>query len=209
MSDREAKQFQEIFNVSRETIERLDAYRALLERWNARMNLVSKQSITEFWTRHAADSAQIAQICRGGTGNWVDLGSGGGFPAVVLAVIFAGESREIQMTMVESDMRKASFLRAALRETGVPGRVEAQRIEKLAPMNADFISARALAPLHKLVGYAKRHGAPAGKAFFLKGAKAEEEIKEALVSWRFDVEKFPSKTDPAALVLKIGGIARE
>lgn len=195
-------------DVSRETIERLETYVRLLRKWNPKINLVSASTLADVWTRHIADSAQIFDIARLGSGTWGDLGSGGGFPGAVIAIISADRRPAISVALIESDQRKAAFLRAVARETGVVMQIYAARIEEVAPLNADVVSARALAPLTKLLGYAERHLAHGGKAIFLKGANVAQEIESALESWRFDCEVFPSKTDPDAVILKIGGIER-
>lgn len=194
-------------NVSRETLERLDTYADLLERWTSKINLVSKNTLTQLWTRHFLDSAQLLELAPEGN-TWVDLGSGGGFPGAVVAVIGAELRPEMSVTLIEADQRKAAFLRTVLRETGIRGRVIASRIENLEPLGADILSARALAPLDQLLGFAERHLAQRGRAVFMKGEKADEEIAEALERWRFDCERYVSKTDKDAVILSIGDIER-
>ncbi|MFC2969984.1 16S rRNA (guanine(527)-N(7))-methyltransferase RsmG [Acidimangrovimonas pyrenivorans] len=194
--------------VSRETLARLECYAALLEKWNGAINLVSKSTLAQLWTRHFLDSAQIFDLKPEGARSWADLGSGGGFPGLVIAILAAEAAPELRVTLVESDIRKATFLSTVARETGVQVEVRPERIEALAPLGADAVSARALAPLDDLLGYAARHLAPEGRAIFLKGAAHAQEIEEALAHWRFDVQKHPSKTDPKAVILSIGGLAR-
>ena len=193
--------------VSRETSERLDRYAALLTRWNAKINLVSRASLAELWSRHIIDSAQLFALRPERAGHWADLGSGGGFPGLVIAILAAEAAPELRVTLVESDQRKAAFLATAARELDLRADVRAERIETLPPLGADVLSARALAPLDTLLGYAARHLAPAGRALFPKGARAAEEIAEARRHWRFDLIRHPSKTAPDSSILEIGAIA--
>lgn len=200
--------FEAEVDVSRETSERLALYAALLEKWNPAINLVSRASLTHLWTRHFLDSAQVFDLRPTDRGHWADLGAGGGFPGLVLVILAAEAAPELRFTLVESDQRKATFLRTVLRETGLTADVQAERIESLAPLNADVLSARALAPLSILLGFAERHLRPGGHALFPKGATHAQEIDDALAHWRFDVQKFPSRTEADSVILKIGGIAR-
>ena len=194
--------FSQHINVSRETLEQLDIYADLLERWTKRINLVSTSTLADLWVRHFLDSAQLMPFVI--DGHWVDMGSGGGFPGAVLAIMSPG----VRFTLVESDQRKATFLRAVSRETGVRFYVIAKRIEDLPNFKADRLSSRALAPLFQLLEHADRHLAEGGRAIFMKGANHQSEIDEALESWRFDCETYPSKTDPEAVILSIGDIER-
>tara|TARA_Y100000815_G_scaffold145213_1_gene131482 strand:+ start:2108 stop:2725 length:618 start_codon:yes stop_codon:yes gene_type:complete len=194
-------------NVSRETLDRLTAYVALLKKWNPAINLVAKSTLENAWSRHIADSAQIFDLAPQGARHWVDLGSGGGFPGAVAAILAAERAPEMRITLVESDQRKATFLRTVARELDVPMTILARRIEDVPPLAADVVSARALASLSVLLGYAARHLAPGGVAIFLKGANHTAEIQEALASWRFDVQKTASRTAPDAVILTIGELS--
>lgn len=195
-------------DVSRETFERLESYADLLRKWNARINLVSGASLSELWTRHILDSAQLLTLAPASGNRWIDLGSGGGFPGAVVAILAAEKQPNLIMTLVESDQRKATFLRAVSRETGVPMAVLAQRIEDIPPLEADVISARALAPLIGLLAHAERHLADGGVALFPKGANVSKEIAAALERWRFRCETLTSQTDKEAVILRIGDIER-
>lgn len=203
----EAAEFTRALNVSRETLQRLDRYAGLLRRWNRKINLVSQNTIDDLWTRHFLDSAQIFELRPTTARHWADLGSGGGFPGLVVAVLAAAEAPELRVTLVESDLRKAAFLTNAARELGLSVRVEAERIEALAPLEADILSARALAPLHVLLQYADRHLIDGGRGIFLKGARADSEIEEARKSWNFDLKTHPSKTAGDSTILEIGALA--
>lgn len=200
--------FQGEFNVSRETLDRLDVYAALLRKWNPAINLVSKSTIGALWQRHFHDSAQINRFHPEKPCKWVDLGTGGGFPGLIIAVLAVEAAPESRFLMVESDVRKATFLRTAIRELGVNATVITERIEQTSPLEADILTARALAPLDKLLEFATRHLKPEGIAIFPKGEKYKKEIKEASGRWLFKVDVFTSKTNLNGAILKIGGISR-
>lgn len=195
-------------DVSRETLERLEVYEGLLKKWNPRINLVAKSTTNDIWNRHIVDSAQILACAPDWTRSWVDLGTGGGLPGIVVAIVAAEVIPNLHVTCIESDTRKATFLRAVLRETGVKAQVISDRIEVVEPQGADVVSARALAPLSKLLGFAELHRNASGVALFQKGAEHEKEIQEALETWSFQVDKIPSKTNPDAVILRIGEIER-
>lgn len=194
--------------VSRETEKRLRLFSELLERWTRTINLISPTSVPHIWERHIEDSAQAFAASRCNSGTWVDLGSGGGMPGAVVAIMAAELAPKLAMTCVESDQRKAAFLMTVSRETGVPFRVLSERVEILEPQAADVVSARALAPLDTLLGFAARHLAKDGVALFHKGARHEKERADAEKNWRFDCEVITSCTDPAAVIFKIGALHR-
>ncbi len=195
-------------DVSRETRARLDVFVGLLEKWTRKINLISPASIAHVWQRHIADSAQIFEVAGRDRGLWVDLGSGGGLPGAVIAIMAAERAPELSIVCVESDQRKAVFLGVVSRETGVPFRVMAERVESLEPLGADVLSARALAPLDALMAFSALHLAEDGVALFPKGARHEKERAEAEKNWRFDCETVTSCTDPAAVIFKIGAPQR-
>jgi len=194
-------------NVSRETLERLDLFANVLVKWNARINLVSRNSISELWVRHIADSASV--FFAAPLGNlWADLGSGGGFPGIVVAILAAEQRPETKVVLIESHERKAAFLRTAVRETGITCDVVALRAEASPPQNADIVSARAMAELSVLLGYSERHLAKGGTALFPKGVTWQKELDAARVQWHFDVDVIESQTMPGAAILKIKGAVR-
>lgn len=195
-------------NVSRETTDRLDAYAALLSKWSPRINLIAKGTLDQIWTRHFADSAQLLDLTPDNARSWIDLGSGGGFPGAVAAILALENGLSPDFTLVESDQRKAAFLRALAREIGAKFTVISCRVEDLEPQAADVLSARALAPLPKLLDYASKQLAPNGTALFLKGASFADELANAKKTWSFRVEIVPSVTDKEAAILKIGEIER-
>ena len=193
-------------DVSRETIERLETYVDLLEKWTPRINLVSPATLSEAWTRHIVDSAQIYKLARETDRTWTDMGSGGGFPGLVIAILGA-ETGQVAVTLIESDQRKAASLRTVARETGVTVQVLAQRIEAAPAQQADVVSARALAPLPKLLSYVQRHLAPGGRALLPKGHSWQKEVDNARAAWTFACEPHKSDTDPDAVVLELGELS--
>lgn len=195
------------YDVSRETLERLKDFVALVERWNPAINLVAKSTLADIWRRHVLDSAQIFPLAPAGVPTWLDLGSGSGFPGIVLAILAAERSPETRFILVESDQRKATFLRTACRSLDLTAEVRASRVEALAPVRADVISARALAPLDRLCALAAPHLAPGAICLFPKGAGHAAEIAEARKTWKMDLEICPSVTDPDAVILKLKALA--
>lgn len=208
MCSDQQKTFQDTYNVSRETIDRLVQYESLLVKWNPAINLVSKSTIAVMWQRHFHDSAQLYQYRCNNTHHWVDLGSGGGFPALVLSIFALEYNPDDNFTLVESDVRKVAFLQTVIRELGLNATVIADRIENIPPLNADILTARALSSLTQLLEYASIHLNPAGVALFPKGESYKKEIGQAFKTWSFGVEEFTSKTNTTGAILKIGGISR-
>ena len=194
--------------VSRETLARLKTFEALLRKWNPVINLVSRSTLDDVWGRHFLDSAQLIDLAGSAWTSWADLGSGGGFPGLVVAILSAESRPDARITLVESDRRKAAFLLTVANEIGLKPQVIADRAESIPPLSADVVSARALAPLEKLLPYAERHLSPKGIALFPKGANHQAELHQALETWRFSYEATASVTDPAAVVYSIKGIAR-
>lgn len=195
-------------HVSRETDDRFDAFLDELRRWNPTINLVSPGDEALLRSRHLADSLQLFGLCPTGARHWLDLGTGGGFPGLVIAIAAAGTRPDLVVTLVESDARKAAFLDAAARRAGVAPRVVCARAEAIAPQKADVVSARALAPLDRLLGLVHRHLAPDGVALLPKGRRWPAEVDEALARWSFTVQNIASQTDPAGAVLAIRGVTR-
>lgn len=181
----------------------LDAYVDLLRRWTARINLVSPRDLPRLRERHIDDAAQLLPLIPPGTRRIADLGSGAGLPGLVLAILSG-----IETHLVERDQRKAAFLREAARVTSAPAVVHAADAATLAPLGADLVTARALAPLPVLLPLAARHLAPGGACLFPKGATAEAELTAARGDWTMTVERFPSRTDPAATILRLTEVAR-
>jgi 16S rRNA (guanine527-N7)-methyltransferase len=184
-------------DVSRETLARLEAYAALLAKWQKAINLVAPATLPHIWRRHILDSGQLARLAPLDA-LWLDLGSGAGFPGLVIAILGARRVR-----LVESDARKCAFLREAARITSAPAEVVNARIAEVAPFPADVVTARALAPLSKLLGFAAPFLAPSSVALFPKGQDVEAELTEAHRNWRMRVERHPSLTDGRAAILRL------
>lgn len=186
----------------------LISYVELLKKWNPVINLVSHRSMPDVWHRHIADSVQLWGLMESSGPVVVDLGSGGGLPAIPLAIISKTEAANISFKLVESDQRKGTFLNQVVRLLELDVQVLQDRVENLMPQGASCVTARALAPLDQLIGMAKPHLSERGKCIFLKGASVEGEILQARKSWKFDLASHPSITDPAAQILEITGIQR-
>jgi len=206
MTDEEARD-QLFRDVSRETQERLTLYHAALVKWQKAINLVAPATLAHAWHRHFLDSSQVFDAARVASGRWVDIGSGGGFPGLVCALIAAEKAPDLSFSFVESDIRKCSFLREVARQCDVPIHVFSRRIEDVPPQDAAVLSARALAPLDQLLGFADRHLAMDGVCVFQKGASHLEELESARADWQMEVEIIPSVTAADAAILRIGHIA--
>lgn len=192
--------------VSRETFLRLVAYENLFLKWSKAFNLAAPSTLQDFWSRHILDSAQLAKI-RKPEGMWVDLGSGGGLPGIVMAILLS-ESADGHIHLVESNGKKAAFLRQALLETGGAGQVHNMRIDqafaKIGPTNT--VTARALAPLSSLLSLAKPWMSTGATALFHKGREYREEVKAAGDYWQFDLLEHTSVVDLESTVLEIRSV---
>ena len=193
-------------NVSRETFLRLKEYEKLLFKWNAKINLVSRSTLDNFWNRHVLDSAQFLSSVGEKAGKWVDLGSGGGLPGLVVAILSDEIEPVNKLFLVEADVRKAVFLKTVCRELGLKVEVYNNRIEELPPMSANIVSARALAPLETLCLYAKKHLEKDGVAVFAKGENWKSELVEAQKKWIFSYEAVKSTLHEGSVVLVLRGI---
>jgi 16S rRNA (guanine527-N7)-methyltransferase len=195
-------------DVSRETSERLERFAHLLKKWNPRINLVSRRTLDDLWTRHFVDSAQIHGFAPDLVDHWADLGSGGGFPGLVIAILAVESGSPTRVSLVESDVRKCAFLRTVIRETGAPAVVINKRIEDIPTLNANVLSARALADLPKLLVFAEQHMAQDGLALFQKGASWQKEVQDAQSQWNFEYQVAKSKTEDGPAILGITGVSR-
>lgn len=192
----------ELTPVSRETLRRLETYVELLLRWQERTNLISPSTIPQLWSRHIADSLQLIDLVPGAK-TWVDLGSGGGFPAIPVACVLADQPGAA-VQLVESNGKKAAFLREVIRATGVPAQVHAERIEKFVAStvnSVDVVSARALAPLKTLCDQAFPLIERGAIGLFPKGLDVESELTEASKYWKLRFEKAPSRTSPDGCII--------
>ncbi|MCG6206149.1 16S rRNA (guanine(527)-N(7))-methyltransferase RsmG [Rhodopseudomonas sp. HC1] len=195
--------------VSRETEQRLDAYLDLLRQWQAKTNLVAPSTLPHLWTRHVADSLQLLALAPDAR-RWLDFGSGGGFPGIVLACAMAEVGGHV--TLVERIAKKAAFLREALRVTGAPGTVVlgdiGDNVDRF-PQRLDCITARAVAPLHQLIGFAEPLMAPGTHVLFLKGQDVEAELTEATKYWNIEPRLHASLTGGQGWVVELDRIDRQ
>jgi 16S rRNA (guanine527-N7)-methyltransferase len=179
----------------------LQRFAALLLRWNAKLNLIAARDAEVVWDRHIADSLQLVPLMPAGVERAIDLGTGGGFPGLVLAI-----ATGVRFDLIESDRRKASFLRTAVIETGAPATVHCCRIEDAEVAPAGLVTARALAPLPRLLPLVARFLTDDGVGLLMKGAKVEEELAAVDRDWAMSVERVPSKTSADGVILRITGL---
>jgi 16S rRNA (guanine527-N7)-methyltransferase len=199
-----AEGFAEIVSVSRETLARLEAYAELLTRWSARINLIGRDTIADLWRRHILDSAQLRRLVPERARSMIDLGSGAGLPGLVLAVLGVPG-----VELVEADSRKSAFLREAVRITEADAMIRPCRIEAVPRHSVDVVTARACAPLDRLLGLAEPFLAPASECLFLKGERVEEELTLARKGWTMTVSAHQSRSDPRGVVLRLQQVVRE
>jgi 16S rRNA (guanine527-N7)-methyltransferase len=196
--------FAALAGVSRETLLRLEAYAALLLQWSQRINLIGRSTLGDIWRRHFLDSAQLLPLIPAGAKNLVDLGSGAGFPGLVLSILGVPG-----VELIEADSRKAVFLREAARIADVPIILRPCRIEAVTPHHVDVVTARGCAPLDRLLTLAERFVGPDTTCLFLKGERAEEELTAACKAWTMTVSRYPSSADPGGIVLSLQQVVRE
>ena len=200
----DAQGFAEIIPVSRETLARLEAYAELLTRWSARINLIGRDTIADLWRRHILDCAQLRSFVPSQARNVIDLGSGAGFPGLVLAILGAPG-----VELVEADSRKSAFLREATRITETDALLRSCRIEAVPRHVVDLVTARACAPLDRLLGLAEPFLAPDSECLFLKGERVEQELTLARKGWTMTVSAHQSRSDPRGVVLRLQQVLRE
>jgi 16S rRNA (guanine527-N7)-methyltransferase len=188
----------ELLNVSRETIEKFQAYLTLLEKWQRRINLVSNSTLAEAWQRHILDSGQLAAHYPPQTKHILDVGSGAGFPGLVLAIMGG-----VTVDLVESDQRKAVFLSTVIRELGLPAKVHNQRIETMPNLRPDVITARALASVPKLLNLIEIQLHPECACLFLKGASVEDELTNLQSYSTMVATTYPSLSGSTGVVLEL------
>ena len=194
--------------VSRETWERLEDYCQALLKWSRAISLVANDEEHRLWKRHVIDSAQLWPLRHPETRRWADLGSGGGLPGVVLAIIGKELSPGIRFHLVESDGRKAAFLRFIESRQNLGMTLHTDRIEAISSIRAQTVTARALAPLSHLLGFVEHHISPGGFAILPKGRKIDREIEEARKTWQFTLLRHPSRVDSQGSILQITDIHR-
>lgn len=193
-------------DVSRETLDRLSAYVSLLEKWNPRINLVGRQTLADVWRRHILDCGQLIRYAPA-EGPWIDLGAGAGLPGLILAIL-----TPVPVHLVESDSRKCVFLREAARITAVDATIHNARIEtigdELSALAPTLVTARALAPLERLLEWIAAVAIPDTAILLLKGRDVEVELTEASKSWTMQASLHQSLSDSDGRVLKLKGLSR-
>jgi len=211
--------FAAAFAVPRETVEKLELYAELLKKWQRAVNLVAPSTLGDVWHRHFADSAQLVQLAqRAPDANiWVDLGSGGGFPGLVIAILLANHENQF-VHLIESNGRKCAFLSEVVRRTGVAAEIHEARIEDLARGGrigqADVVTSRALAPLKLLLQLASGFCSDRTLGLFLKGRDARQEIAEAQPLYQFEFDCVPSRTGGVGMIVEVrklgsnGGVSK-
>lgn len=193
-------------NVSRETTEMLHHYEALLERWTRKINLIAPSTIDDIWTRHIEDCACAVQHVQNPSGHWVDVGSGGGLPGLVSAILY--RAYPVKWTLVESDKRKCAFLRTVVRELALNVHIAAERFEEISLVPPDILSARALADLNKLLDMTSAYHHSGCTFLFMKGRAWREELQVAEQRFQFSLEVHPSVTDTDSATLLISNVQR-
>lgn len=192
-----------IVDVSRETLDRLGAFQSTLLKWTQRINLISRNTADQVWQRHIADSAQLFPLAGDNWRQWVDLGSGGGFPGIVIAILSVEKAPGATVHLIESDQRKCIFLKTVSRELELPVTIHHRRIDAVDPFPADIISARALASVSDLLAMARPFTNSDTRLLLMKGAGLDSELTQAEARWHIEADKIPSLTDPSARILSV------
>jgi 16S rRNA (guanine527-N7)-methyltransferase len=195
-------------NVSRETFQSVVAFEALFRKWAGRINLVAPSTLDDIWRRHILDSAQLGRLAPDAR-DWLDIGSGGGFPGAIVALLLK-DRPGASIDLIESNGKKAAFLRTALGELGAPARIHAKRIEETyaAIRDPEIVTARALAPLGKLFGLAEPWLTSGATGLFHKGREYLREITESSAAWNFDLVKHQSLIDGDSVILEVSNLRR-
>ncbi|MCF6303908.1 MAG: 16S rRNA (guanine(527)-N(7))-methyltransferase RsmG [Rhodobacteraceae bacterium] len=202
------EKFETLFDVPRETMEQLAQYEVLLTKWNQKINLVAPSTIPDIWHRHFADSAQLWSLRNLDATNWLDIGSGAGFPALVLAIFAKKQSPNLIFTLVESDQRKCAFLINVAQALDLNIIIKPERIENLASQPFDMISARALSSLPELLEISEPFCKESTICLFPKGNRYELELTKARKTWHIEEQKIPSLTDAESVILRIESFSR-
>jgi 16S rRNA (guanine527-N7)-methyltransferase len=204
-SPMDAEAFAALAGANATQVADLEAFRRLLAEWNRRMNLVGVSTLADFWSRHAWDSAQLLRLAPDAR-TWADLGAGAGLPGVVLAILLKDRT-SAKVHLIESMAKRCRFLAEVAGTLALPVEVRNRRAEEL-KLTVDVVTARACAPLSRLLAFAQPYMARGATGLFLKGQDAEAEIKDARRTWRFDVDVIPSLSDPRGRILKVERLAR-
>ena len=193
-------------SVSRETMGDLAAFDSDLQKWSKAINLVSPSTLPDLWRRHILDSVQLKRLAPKSPKHWCDIGSGGGLPGIVVALMLRDSSPQTTISLIESDTRKAAFLRLSIKTYRLNAKVVCARIEEAPRELADVVSARALAPMNTLLGYVVRHMEPGGTALLPKGRNFQQEVEQARRSWHFRLQIEQSAIDIESRILMVSDI---
>ena len=203
-------EFAKLYDVSRETMERLDTYVGLLKKWSQAINLLGPVDKAELWSRHIADCGQLIEHLPDDPKSWLDVGTGAGMPGIVIAILAAEVHPDLEMTLLDSDKKKAAFLREVCRQTSLPNvEVLAERTEDVPAKSYDVVSARAFAPLRRLLRNIALISPDAGQLLLHKGKNVDAEIDDALIEWNIQAQTLPSRTDPDGVILRIESFSRK
>lgn len=200
------RDFAAAVRVSKDTMARLEAYAKLLEQWQPKVNLIGASTFADLWNRHMLDSAQIYDYLP--PGQILDAGSGAGFPGLVLAIMAREDDERGPVHLVESDGRKCAFLAEVVKETEAKAIIHNERVEAMTPFPVAAITARALAPLDRLLPLVEKFLQPGTQAFFLKGRGVNDELTEARKTWKITAERIQSISDPSGVLLHITEVQR-
>jgi 16S rRNA (guanine527-N7)-methyltransferase len=191
-----------------EALDDLRVFSDLTLHWTTKINLIGSGSSSDIWERHILDSAQVFHVKQIDGGEHIDIGSGGGFPGLVIAILNKAHQLPVATTLIESDQRKAIFLRTVIRTLNLNARVIVNRIENVRPLSGDILTARAVAPLPKLLGFVERHISSHGTVLLLKGKNWQDEVKDSREIWDFSLIPHQSRTNSDSRILQIEGLVR-
>ena len=191
------------FNVSRETLDLFCEYEALLSKWNKKINLVSKKSLFDIWERHFLDSGQIINHVEASGKRWVDLGSGAGFPGLVVALLLRDRKIDCDIVLVEKSTKKVFFLNEVIRKLNLNVKVVNNNVDTIEPLNADILTARAFSELKNLIELSVRHRKERGVSLFLKGENYRLELDKTLNYWFFDYDIFDSLSNSSGKIIRV------
>ncbi len=195
--------FMKILNVSRETLDSFKEYESLLLKWNKKINLVSKNTLTDIWERHFLDSGQIVNCVDALGKKWVDVGAGAGFPGLVVALLLRDRKIHCELILVEKNTKKVFFLYEVIRKLNLNVKVVNKSIDSLKPLNADILTARAFSELKDLIELAYRHRKEKGVCLFLKGENYRVELDKTLNYWFFDYDVVDSLSNCSGKIIRV------
>ena len=195
-------------NVSRETIDSLCEYESMLSKWNSKINLISKSTFADIWNRHFLDSGQIIKHVDASRKRWVDVGSGAGFPGLVVALLLRDRKIDCELILVEKSTKKVFFLNEVIRKLDLKVKVINDDIETIDPLRADILTARAFSELNNLIQIAHIHGRDSGICLFLKGENYMVELDKTLNYWFFDYDVFDSLSNPSGKIIRVKNILK-